>query len=410
MRPRPRLRLEETEELSVVSCPLSVKEDGNEVLITDDQILTTENGQPTTMLKTPLHAWHQSHGAKMSEFGGWDMPIQYTAITPEHHAVRRAAGLFDIAHMGRLKFTGPDAERFLNHISTNNVSTLQPGQIQYSLVTNENGGVLDDILVYRFTGFWLLVVNASNRVKILNWIETQRKGFDVTVEDQTATSFMLAIQGPLAVSLLSPLVAAPIATLTYYTGIETQVLGQPAIVTRTGYTGEDGFEVILPVSHCVQLWETLLQSGSEQGVLAAGLACRDTLRLESAMPLYGHELNETIDPYTAGLAFAVKLDKGDFIGREALVQAKANQNRSKRVGLELAIKRIAREGAEVFNGSGSKIGHVTSGTASPTLDKSIAMAYVTPDSAALGTEVEVDIRGQRVAAKVVKLPFYRRST
>ncbi len=337
------------------------------------------------------------------------MPIQYTAITPEHHAVRRAAGLFDIAHMGRLKFTGPDAERFLNHITTNDVRALQPGQIQYSLVTNDSGGVLDDILVYRFAAFWLVVVNASNREKILNWIETQRGGFEVTLEDQTRSSIMLAVQGPLADTLLSPFAAAPIGELTYYTGIETQVLGQPAIVTRTGYTGEDGFEVVLPVSHCVQLWDTLLQAGHDRGVLPAGLACRDTLRLEAAMPLYGHELNETIDPYTAGLAFAVKLDKGPFIGREALVQAKANPARHKRVGLELAIKRIARDGAEVFNTSGTRIGHVTSGTASPTLDKSIAMAYVPADSAAVGTELEVDIRGQRVAAKVVKLPFYKRS-
>lgn len=360
------------------------------------------------MLETPLHDWHQAHGAKLSEFGGWDMPIQYTAITPEHHAVRRAAGLFDIAHMGRLKFTGPDAERFLNHITTNDVSALQTGQIQYSLVTNQEGGILDDILVYRFETFWLVVVNASNREKILNWIAEQRAGFQVTVEDQTLDSFMLAVQGPLALSLLAPHVAAKIGDLAYYTGIETRVLGQPAIVTRTGYTGEDGFEVILPVSHCLELWETLLRDGRDRGVLPAGLGCRDTLRLEAAMPLYGHELNETIDPYTAGLAFAVKLDKGAFIGREALVRAKANLARPKRVGVELAIKRIAREGAEVYNPSGVKIGQVTSGTASPTLDKSVAMAYVPADSAAVGTELEVDIRGQRVAAKVVKLPFYRR--
>lgn len=363
-----------------------------------------------SLLKTPLHSWHQSHGAKMSEFGGWEMPIQYSAITPEHHAVRRAAGLFDISHMGRLIFTGPDAERFLNHITTNDVQALKPGQIQYSLVTNEAGGVLDDVLVYRFSNFWLLVVNASNREKILNWIESHRKGYDVTLEDQTATSFMLAIQGPLALELLSPLVAAPIGDLTYYTGIETEVLGQRALVTRTGYTGEDGFEVVLPVSHAEQLWNKLLESGDNQGILPAGLASRDTLRLEAAMPLYGHELNESIDPYTAGLGFAVKLEKGSFIGRDALVGAKANPHRNKRVGLELAIKRIAREGAEVYDLAGQRIGQVTSGTASPTLDKSIAMAYLPASAAAVGTSVEVDIRGQRVAAKVVKLPFYRRAT
>lgn len=362
-----------------------------------------------SLLKTPLHDWHQAHGAKMSEFGGWDMPIQYTAITPEHHAVRRAAGLFDIAHMGRLKFAGPDAERFLNHITTNDVRALQPGQIQYSLVTNEQGGVLDDILVYRFPTYWFVVVNASNRIKILNWIETQRAGFNFTLEDHTLQTCMVALQGPLSVSLLTPYVPVPISEMTYYTGTETKVFGQPAIVTRTGYTGEDGYEVTLPASHAVELWETLLAAGKDRGLLPAGLGCRDTLRLEAAMPLYGHELNETIDPYTAGLAFAVKLDKGPFIGRDPISQTKANPNRRKRVGLELAIKRIAREGAEVFQPGGAKVGDVTSGTASPTLDKSIAMAYVTPDVAAVGSSLEVDIRGQKVAAQVVKLPFYRRS-
>jgi aminomethyltransferase len=367
-----------------------------------------------SLLQTALHGWHQSHGAKMVEFGGWDMPIQYTAITPEHHAVRRAAGLFDIAHMGRLKFTGPDVERFLNHITTSAVHTLQPGQIQYSLVTNEQGGILDDILVYRLPDCHLLVANASNRLKILDWIELQRKGFDFHLEDLTTVWFMLAIQGPLAESLLGPLVAANLSKLAYYWAVETQVMGHPGIVSRTGYTGEDGFEVMLPVAHAVELWETLMRAGQDQGLLPAGLGCRDTLRLEAAMPLYGHELNETIDPYTAGLSFAVKLDnveseKGQFVGRDALVRAKANLTRSKRVGLELAIKRIAREGTEVFAADGRKVGYVTSGTASPTLDKSIAMAYIVPESAGVGTELEVDIRGQRVAAKIVKLPFYKRA-
>ncbi|MDB5384478.1 MAG: gcvT 2 [Planctomycetaceae bacterium] len=361
-----------------------------------------------SLLQTALHAWHQSHGAKMVEFGGWDMPIQYTAITPEHHAVRKSAGLFDIAHMGRLKFTGPDAERFLNHITTNAVSALQPGQIQYSLVTNETGGVLDDVLVYRMADHHMLVVNASNRLKILEWIEKQRVDFDFQLTDLTPTWFMLAIQGPLAVKLLLPLVTAEISALTYYWAVETQIMGHTGIVSRTGYTGEDGFEVMLPAEHGVALWEALFNSGKDAGLLPAGLGCRDTLRLEAAMPLYGHELNETVDPFTAGLAFAVKLDKGPFIGRDALVQAKANTARPKRVGLELVIKRIAREGTDVFAADGRKVGQVTSGTASPTLDKSIAMAYVSADTASPGTALEVDIRGQRVAATVVKLPFYKR--
>lgn len=361
-----------------------------------------------SLLTTPLHAWHIAHGAKMVEFGGWDMPIQYTSIIPEHNAVRKAAGLFDIAHMGRVKFTGPDAERFLNYVTTNDVRTLSPGQIQYSLITNDQGGILDDILVYRFPKYWLLVVNASNRIKILNWLETQRAGFDVTIEDLTTAWFMLAVQGPLAVKLLSPLVTEPIADLKYYTGTEAQVLGHGALVTRTGYTGEDGFEVMLPAACAEELTSRLLSDGSSQGVLPAGLGCRDTLRLEAAMPLYGHELSESIDPFTAGLAFAVKLDKGSFIAREPLAAAKANTARLRRVGLQLAIKRIAREGTEVYNKSGTKVGTVTSGTASPTLDKSIAMAYVPQEYSSIGTELDVDIRGQRVAAQVVKLPFYKR--
>jgi len=363
-----------------------------------------------SLLKTPLHAWHHSHGAKLVEFGGWEMPIQYSAIIPEHNAVRKAAGLFDIAHMGRLRFTGPDAVAFLNQITTNAVDALKPGQVQYSLVTNEHGGVLDDILVYRLATSHMLVVNASNRLKILDWIEKQRTGFDFKLEDLTNDWFMLAIQGPLAVQLLSPLCRDQIADLPYYWAMETEIQGHPAIVSRTGYTGEDGFEVMLAAEFGVALWESLLAAGQSQGVMAAGLGCRDTLRLEAAMPLYGHELNETTDPFTAGLAFAVKLDKAAFIGREALVQAKANSSRRKRVGLVLAIKRIAREGTEVFSVNGPKVGDVTSGTASPTLDKSIAMAYVAPDNAAVGTELEVDIRGQRVAATVVKLPFYKRTT
>jgi aminomethyltransferase len=363
-----------------------------------------------SLLQTALHGWHVSRGAKMVEFGGWDMPIQYTAITPEHHAVRRAAGLFDIAHMGRLKFTGPDADRFLNHITTNAVNALQNGQIQYSLVTNEQGGVLDDVLVYRLPTCHMLVVNASNRLKILDWIERQRPGFDFQLEDLTPSWFMLAFQGPLAVELLAPHVATEISTLAYYWAAETQVMGHPGIVSRTGYTGEDGFEVMLPAEHGVALWETLINVGQGRSVLPAGLGCRDTLRLEAAMPLYGHELAETIDPFTAGLAFAVKLEKGPFIGRDALVKAKADTKRLKRVGLELAIKRIAREGTEVFGPDGGKLGSVTSGTASPTLDKSIAMAYVSSESASVGTGVEVDIRGQRVPAHIVKLPFYKRAS
>ncbi len=361
----------------------------------------------TQLLQTACHAWHVAHGGRMVDFAGWDMPVQYSSIVPEHQAVRRAVGLFDIAHMGRLKFTGPDAAKFLDFLITNDVSSLAVGQIKYALVTNEQGEILDDVLVYRLADSHLLVVNASNRQKILGWIDRQRGKFKVTVEDQTAAQFMLALQGPKAQALLQPLVDVDLAQIKYYFGAPARIQGQPGYVSRTGYTGEDGFEVIVAAARAPALWEALFAAGSPLGLLPAGLGCRDTLRLEAGMPLYGHELNETIDPFTAGLAFGVRLDAGDFIGRAALIAAKANPDRLRRVGLELAGKRIAREGALVFNGE-QQVGRVTSGTFSPTLEKSIAMAYVPAAQAAVDTALTIDIRGQREPAQVVKLPFYKR--
>jgi aminomethyltransferase len=359
------------------------------------------------LLTTACHAWHVAHNGRMVDFAGWEMPVQYSSIVAEHNAVRTAAGLFDIAHMGRLKFTGPDAVKFLDTIVTNDVAGLEVGQIRYALVTNEGGGILDDVLVYRFADFHLLVVNASNRLKILAWIERHRAPFSVTVEDLTLSHFMLALQGPRGLALIQPLIDVELAAMRYYYGTPARVNGQYGLVSRTGYTGEDGCEVILPAAAGLALWETLIERGAAIGLLPAGLGCRDTLRLEAAMPLYGHELNETIDPFTAGLAFGVKLDAKEFIGREALVAAKANSGRLRRVGLELAGKRIAREGAVVLTGDRA-VGNVTSGTFSPTLQKSIAMAYVPPEQAGTGTELTVDIRGAREPAKIVKLPFYKR--
>lgn len=359
------------------------------------------------LLQTPCHDWHAAHGGRMVDFAGWEMPVQYSSIVAEHTAVRTACGVFDIAHMGRIRLTGPDTVKFLDTLLTNDVAGLAIGQIRYALVTNDAGGILDDVLVYRFADHHLLVVNASNRLKILEWIEQHRTKFQVTIDDLSHSHFMLALQGPGALKLIQPLVDVELTTLAYYTGTPASIGGEQGIVSRTGYTGEDGCEVIIPAAGALPLWETLIERGTGAGLLPAGLGCRDTLRLEAAMPLYGHELNESIDPYTAGLAFAVKLDAREFIGRSALVAAKANSRRPRRVGLELAGRRIAREGAAVLFGE-SSVGQVTSGTFSPTLQKSIAMAYLSCDHVAIGTELSVDIRGSREPARIVKLPFYKR--
>lgn len=359
------------------------------------------------MLQTTLHDWHAANGGRMVDFAGWHMPVQYTSIVDEHTAVRTKAGLFDIAHMGRLRFIGADACAFLDRIVTNNVAALEPGQIRYALVCNESGGILDDVLVYRFDDCYMLVVNASNREKIVAWLKAHQGDSDVRIEDQTTTTFMVAVQGPNALAIAQPHCAVKIDELKYYTGAQTNVLGHKAMVTRTGYTGEDGCEIMLAAEHGESLWTTLMDSGAERGIVAAGLGCRDTLRLESAMPLYGHELDETTDPYTAGLGFGVKLKAADFIGKEAVTAAKARNDRPVRVGLELEGRRIAREDAIVI-ANDDQIGRVTSGTFSPTLQKSIAMAYVPADFKAPGTALDVEVRGRRYAASVVKLPFYKR--
>jgi aminomethyltransferase len=368
----------------------------------------------SNLARTPLYDWHASHGARLVEFGGWAMPVQYTSIVAEHQATRTAVGLFDISHMGRLRFDGADAAAFLDSIVTRRVTDLAPGQIRYGLVTNESGGILDDVLVYRLQNagggtYHVMVVNASNRPKIVAWIEAhQPSGRDVHYSDLTTQWAMIAVQGPKALQLLQPLVEADLQSLAYYTGTETRIAGHGGIVSRTGYTGEDGCELIVGSGMVTSIWQRLLDDGASQGAMPAGLGCRDTLRLEAAMPLYGHELNEQINPYQAGLGFAVNLEGRQFIGCEALKRFKQDKTQPKRIGLELAGKRIPREGAAVLAGD-KAIGQVTSGTFSPTFEKPLAMAYVQPEYAAVGTELMIDIRGRNEPARVVKLPFYKRN-
>jgi aminomethyltransferase len=365
------------------------------------------------LLQTPLHAWHASHGARLVDFAGWHMPVQYGSIVEEHQATRNAATLFDVSHMGRIRFEGPGAEAFLDRLLTRQVVGMGPGKIRYSLMCKQDGGILDDVLIYHLHAhsgglYYQLVVNASNRQKILAWLAAQKKPTDdLQFADQTQATAMIAVQGPLALRVAEPLVGADLGGLAYYTGCETTVCGHGGIVSRTGYTGEDGCELIVPASAAVEVWERLFAEGKELGLAAAGLGARDTLRLEAAMPLYGHELSESINPFQAGLAFAVNLQGRDFVGKEAIAARKDDPSQSVRVGLELAGRRVPREHFPVLS-AGQAVGEVTSGTFSPTLQKPIAMAYVNSAYAAVGTQLAVDIRGTAEPAKVVRLPFYRR--
>lgn len=354
-------------------------------------------------LRTPLYQWHVDHKARMVPFGGWEMPVQYAGIAPEHKAVRSSAGLFDISHMARVSFGNSDALTLLEHIFTNSVATMKDGQVRYGLVCNESGGILDDILVYRWPYGFAAVINAGNREKILAWLEQHRSGRNVQIQDQTFSTAMIAIQGPKAAELVGGMFTDDVSTLKYYYATPTRYKDKPCVVSRTGYTGEDGFEVMVPNTLAVTLWEEFIA----KGVPPCGLGARDTLRLEAAMPLYGHELNESIDPIHAGLAWAVKLDKGDFIGRSAIQQAASDTTKPVRIGLEIDGKRAAREGCPI-SANGTNVGTVTSGSLCPWLDKSLAMGYVNPSLSPVSTKLAVDVRGSLLDATVVPLPFYKR--
>ena len=361
--------------------------------------------------KTPLYDWHHTHGGRLVEFGGWSMPVQYSTIIDEHRAVRDRVGLFDISHMGRLDFQGPDTAAWLDRATTNRVARLEPGKIQYSLMVDEHGGVIDDILVYRLpTGTYSVVCNASNRLKVVAQFEKLGESCDATLHDQTTATAMIAVQGPAALAVTQRHLDVALTDIPYYGCATGTMLGAPTLVSRTGYTGEDGFELILPAARAEAAWDALMDAGRVFGLQPCGLGARDTLRFEAAMPLYGHEMDESVHPYAAGLGWAVKLDKGEFAGRAALRKCKKLPGRS-RVGLALDGKRIARQGYPVLTVPGGEVvGVVTSGTFSPTLNRSLAMALVKTDHASLDTPLHIDIRGNIEPARVVPLPFYRRPT
>ena len=337
------------------------------------------------------------------------MPVQYTTIIEEHVAVRQRVGLFDISHMGRLTFDGHGALQWLERVTTNQVARLADGQIQYSLMTNDQGGVIDDILVYRQPFAYLMVCNASNRGNVVQQLERHRGNAPGSFHDRTEGTAMIAVQGPRALETLQPLFDQSLGPVRYYHLTMGRLLGRiDTVVSRTGYTGEDGFELIVGAGSALELWNALLESGKSHGITPCGLGARDTLRLEAGMPLYGHELSETIDPYSAGLSWAVKLDKGDFVGRDALI-AKKSDPALARIGLILEGRRIARQDATVLAGD-REAGRVTSGTFSPTLQAGVAMALVDPRIATDGIPLSVDVRGHREPARVVKLPFYKRKS
>ncbi len=354
----------------------------------------------------------------MAEFAGYEMPIQYSAIVPEHAATRSQAGLFDISHMGRLRFEGPRAHELLDHVLTRRVANMRPGMVRYSLVCNESGGILDDVLVSNLETpsgrqYFLLVVNASNRPKILKWLAPHLAEYpDIAFTDVTDSTAMLSVQGPASVPIVEQLFSASVTKLKYYRSLVTEQMSKPCIVSRTGYTGEDGFELIVRSEDAQRVWENLMLAGREYQLQPVGLGARDTLRLEAGMPLYGHELDEDIDPFTAGVGFAVNLQADgtdrQFVGADSLRARSQQQLATKRIGLKLVGRRAAREGAPVKDKAGNVLGKVTSGTFSPTLQCPIAMAYLDSDAAGTGKSVQAEVRGTRIDAEIVDLPFYRR--
>ena len=371
----------------------------------------------TALKRTAFYNYHLEHDGQMVDFAGWEMPIRYSSIHEEHHTVRNGAGIFDVSHMGRLKFTGLHARRFLERMLTRRISDMKPNTCRYALICNEDGGVLDDVILYRFTDQWMLVVNASNREKIIAHFQGHIGDMKVKMEDQTESIAMVAIQGPKVMELIGDY-SKEIPTLKRYSFCEKNLLILKLVFSRTGYTGEDGVEVMLSARMASQAIKMLLKDKGdvESQIRPAGLGARDTLRMEAGMPLYGHELSEQIDPLTAGLGWAVSLDKDQdtdygeperFIGQDALRKISEQGVTKKLIGLKLDGRRTARQGAKVSLGD-QVVGEVTSGCLSPTLGYPIAMAYVSPEHSEEGTSLTVEVGKSGADALVVPMPFYKR--
>jgi aminomethyltransferase len=360
-----------------------------------------------TLQRTPLHGEHLALHAKLVPFAGYEMPVQYpTGITAEHNAVRRAAGLFDVSHMGEFVVRGERALDFVQHVSSNDASKLEVGQAQYSTLLNDEGKLLDDLLVYRYPGHYMLVVNGANREKDWAWVSRFAGEFGVELTDRSDDVALLALQGPRAQAILAKLTDAELEAIRYYRFAEGTVNGAPATISRTGYTGEDGFELYVDAADAPALWRRILEAGAEEGIVPAGLGCRDSLRLEMGYALYGNDLDEDTTPLEAGLGWVVKLDKGPFVGRDALLRQKEEGVRRRLVGFVLKERGFPRHGYGV-SVSGEPAGEVTSGVLSPTLGQGIGMAYVPVEAAKPGTEIGIVIRDRAVPAEVVRPPFHK---
>ena len=365
----------------------------------------------TELRRTPLFSLYKKYGAQVVDFAGYEMPVQFSGIVAEHKLVREKAGLFDVSHMGEIEVTGPGAGAFIQKIITNDLIKILPGQAQYSPIANDKGGTVDDVLVYCLNEdeYWV-VVNAANREKDWEWmVSHQPENAGVTLRDRSDEIAQLALQGPLAETILQKLTTVDLSQIRYYSfQTNVNVAGVTSLVSRTGYTGEDGFEIYMDASQAMSVFEALMEKGAPFGLEPTGLGARDTLRLEARLPLYGHELLDDISPLEAGLGIFVKTAKFDFIGKDALLSQKENGLRRKIVGFEMKDRGIARGGFQVFGPDGP-IGFVTSGTFSPTFNKSIGLAMVELSYTEVGTEFDIEIRGKKARAVVVKTPFYKRA-
>jgi aminomethyltransferase len=364
------------------------------------------------MKKTPLNQVHIDSGARMVDFGGWHMPVQYSGLSQEHQAVRTKAGLFDVSHMGEVLVEGDGAESFLNTLVTNNVSRLVNGQALYTVMCYENGGVVDDLLVYkRAEKKYLLCINAGNIEKDWNWIQGVAKSAkEVKLHHASDEFCQIAIQGPLSEKILSSVLKKDLSGISYYHFIETDLFGKSAIISRTGYTGEDGFEIYAPSSQAVSIWKALMDAGTPLGLIPCGLGARDTLRTEMKFPLYGHEITKETHPLEAGLGWVVKLDKPEnFVGKAVLQAIKKEGLKRSLVGIKVLDKGIPRQDYEIYDEAGKeKIGTVTSGTLSPSLGYPIAIAYVTHGKHSVGNKVQVKVRDRFFSGEIVPTPFYKR--